>query len=1055
MPGKSKEDTWGAKELSESIKEARSSGKSRHKDRDKDRDKHKDKERDKDRDRDKPREKDRDKDRDRDKTREKDRDRDRDRDKDRERHRDKDRDREKEKRRDSGKDKERSRDKDRERERRKEREKEADSSRDKERDRDKQRDKDRERDKHREKDREKHRDRDRDKDDERRREKDKDRDRDRDRERDNKHRSRDENKDRDRHREKDRERDKEKEKERERRSRTEEDQREESRHDKKDRHKNREGAEGRERRHREDKEDRERRADKEREGSSRDRERHRDKDEDRGSRKDDKRHRDGDREKRRHRDKEERGSADGRRREKSAERRHRKEKEAQENGVDERKEKRRQKKGTREDAEDDVGEEIVKQEEPKAPEPDGYDDYEDDFEDYDDDFEEDDDDDEDNDGAGDDQVPSDIEEMRRAMAAENQAMRRSAESTESRSRSERSSASSARPTTSRTGRTFINFVAAKQRQISDQVAQRTRKRGQELMSLIDLDVASYDIFDMPPVREYDRYISSFGRSNTKQAFVQCNEDNLERDVQTEEVEGWDKWTQHPAEGVKSCGGGNVADQEDYELVAERETNSLRFNRFMEKATQLFTVLLDEELANKVGGKLENNQRSIIFSDGYTLMNTGTPILQGRCILRVAFHPVQTNLILTMHSMPNAEDRSSDDMDRKVVEKAGLTNRGLMCVWNINEPSRPQKILVLKSVPMTCTFSPSKATMAFCGTLDGSICVWDLREPSNMHQKCEFGWGHMIVRVPTYSTESGSLEESHHSPVVAMQPIVSAEDANNATSKPSSSDDSVGLSFQLVTVDEKGTISFWVVLEIDKPDEAGSEYDLGLVPGGKIKLIKSSSIQLPVPSRELGPVYRLKITDMQLEPSNPNHFYVATDAGCVIHGARNTERVSPKYFWVDEGVPTGVKCIDFSPFNLPCFLIACSDGTVQLFSTSKGSPLQSWPNATQGMEIIAISWSRSRPSVFYVVDVTSKVYVWELLESDGGPIKVEQFSRGKLTTLAVANDHAATGWGMAGRKPELAITDSMGSLDIHRINSRFSTANASELDSFTTYLEHLI
>ena len=69
-----------------------------------------------------------------------------------------------------------------------------------------------------------------------------------------------------------------------------------------------------------------------------------------------------------------------------------------------------------------------------------------------------------------------------------------------------------------------------------------------------------------------------------------------------------------------------------------------------------------------------------------------------------------------------------------------------------------------------------------GQADGSVCVWDLREPSSMHLKCEFGWGHIMVRVPTYSTEAGSPDESHHSRVVAMQPIVSADDAQKATSK---------------------------------------------------------------------------------------------------------------------------------------------------------------------------------------------------------------------------------------------------------------------------------
>ena len=62
----------------------------------------------------------------------------------------------------------------------------------------------------------------------------------------------------------------------------------------------------------------------------------------------------------------------------------------------------------------------------------------------------------------------------------------------------------------------INFVAAKQKQINEKVASRTKKRGQELMHLIDLDVAAFDVFELLPLKEYELYIKNFGRSDTKQ-----------------------------------------------------------------------------------------------------------------------------------------------------------------------------------------------------------------------------------------------------------------------------------------------------------------------------------------------------------------------------------------------------------------------------------------------------------------------------------------------------------------------------------------------------------
>lgn len=105
---------------------------------------------------------------------------------------------------------------------------------------------------------------------------------------------------------------------------------------------------------------------------------------------------------------------------------------------------------------------------------------------------------------------------------------------------------------------------------------------------------TFSILDLPPVNEYDMYIRNFGTANTKQvsicffylfqapvqiatiikkrkgkyhpcvnnvwklrpcqAYVQCNEDNADRDIQTEEIEVCEKWTQHPPECSGACGG---------------------------------------------------------------------------------------------------------------------------------------------------------------------------------------------------------------------------------------------------------------------------------------------------------------------------------------------------------------------------------------------------------------------------------------------------------------------------------------------------------------------
>ena len=41
----------------------------------------------------------------------------------------------------------------------------------------------------------------------------------------------------------------------------------------------------------------------------------------------------------------------------------------------------------------------------------------------------------------------------------------------------------------------------------------------------------------------------------------------------------------------------------------------------------------------------------------------------------------------------------------------------------------------------------------------------------------------------------------------------------------------------------GRLTVWVVVEIYRPDPHGSDSDLGLVPGGKVKLVKSASVDV--------------------------------------------------------------------------------------------------------------------------------------------------------------------------------------------------------------------
>lgn len=52
----------------------------------------------------------------------------------------------------------------------------------------------------------------------------------------------------------------------------------------------------------------------------------------------------------------------------------------------------------------------------------------------------------------------------------------------------------------------------------------------------------------------------------------------------------------------------------------------------------------------------------------------------------------------------------------------------------------------------------------------------------------------------------------------------------------------------------------------------------------------------------------------------------------------------------------------------------------------------WPSVTRGQAVQCVRWSRSRPCVFYVLDITSTLYVFDLLEGDVQPKHIDTISK---------------------------------------------------------------
>ncbi|ELK37998.1 WD repeat-containing protein 60 [Myotis davidii] len=487
--------------------------------------------------------------------------------------------------------------------------------------------------------------------------------------------------------------------------------------------------------------------------------------------------------------------------------------------------------------------------------------FEDDFEDYEDDFEVCDDDSTNEPEPKEkmEELPparkKEIQEIQNAINAENERIGElSSKLFQKQGRSERErepgADANSSPTRAPVCGIFVDFATASQRQKSRTQALKQKTRSTKLLRLIDLDFSfTFSFLDLPPVNEYDMYIRNFGRKNTKQAYVQCNEGTVERDIQTEEMETREAWTQHPGEGAAVSGGGESREPSDAAAVPKVDT--LRLSSFLRAACQVVAVLLEEDRVAAAPSLAPGAQDSTLpLSDSAWQLNTSLPFLQHRNVSSLHTSPARRQVV-SVHGLP----------DQACVPL--LDRRHLLCVWDIWQPSGPQKVLVCESQVTCCCLSPFKAFLLFAGTVHGSVIVWDLREDSRMHRYVKLSDCFWTFRTATFSTDGVLTPVNHRSPLQAIEPVtVSGHKKQSFVLSPFSAQEEMsGLSFHIASLDENGVLNMW----------AGC-------CDGSIRLHQLAS-ERPVLQWGLGTAGRA-VTGLQWSPTRPAVFFVQDDTSCI-------------------------------------------------------------------------------------------------------------------------------------------------------------------------------
>ncbi|XP_065184764.1 cytoplasmic dynein 2 intermediate chain 1-like isoform X1 [Sycon ciliatum] len=673
--------------------------------------------------------------------------------------------------------------------------------------------------------------------------------------------------------------------------------------------------------------------------------------------------------------------------------------------------------------------------------------YDDDFEDYDEDFEPYVEPAEEEEEI--DVTPSqEVLEISRAMQAENQRILDSRTKSKVDSTAVSSNRAAARH---RAGGKFMDFAAAQKKQVNAAVAQRTRRRGEDLAQLIELDSVGFDLFELAPQSEYELYMKRFGKSNTTQVAIQCNDDVIDEEIQTDDIVTEDKWIQCPAADLRGKGVGTGssaqpasagadaqrADEDDAMDLTMTFTadTSKKLTAFLQNAGQVVNILLDEKAAVESSTQLQPCRSQSDVSSGYVTMSCTWKDISERHVVCTQLTSQQDHQLLTAYSPAPASSESV------------LGDSGLLAVWHLSDLSTPRRLLTCITREVTCCcFSPGKPAVIAAGTSDGAIALWDLRESASSHRLLQMaGDSWCVCQRPTFSTDGTSVSNVHCSAIVDLVAI-------EATNSPSVGlDSSSTVSFQLASLDEWGTVRIWVAVESHNRSEQESQSEIGLSLGSNVCVVFGAMITMTIPSA-LDPRTQVAVRShvIRFQPANANRFLVGSDAGSVLHGLRSKTRPIPHQYTADIPAVNDVTSVDFSPWQPDYFLAGCSDGSVRLHHISEAEPLVTWPQFVSSCTgVVCVRWLPYRPCVFMVVDRSSRLLTWDLSDTDTAPsFKDDLSSFGRITSMSVSlyEENVNT-----SRPAQVVVSFENGQTALHSLTSKYTVANSNEEETFLQYL----
>ncbi|KYN06592.1 Dynein intermediate chain 3, ciliary [Cyphomyrmex costatus] len=262
------------------------------------------------------------------------------------------------------------------------------------------------------------------------------------------------------------------------------------------------------------------------------------------------------------------------------------------------------------------------------------------------------------------------------------------------------------------------------------------------------------------------------------------------------------------------------------------------------------------------------------------------------------------------------------------------------IWDIENPNKPVLCMRSSSPLIIVEFNPRDPSMLISGLMSGQVCNWD-------------------IRIGDRPVQMSHRQFSHRNP--ANQALWIQSKTNK----------------EFFSASTDGAIKWWDIRKMRQPtDELVMDLDNPL----RADILRA-----------------IGVTKLQYEPSIGHRFLAGLENGMVINIRRKVTKPVDKLAMRFNCHVGPVIAIDRSPFSVKNFLTV-GDWIVKIWSddTKEDSLITI---REQNADLRGGCWSRSRYSVFFTINATGLLEVYDILNGVASPVTTFRVCNDSLTTIA--------------------------------------------------------